>query len=69
MKMETFDKVYYSSILIAVAIIAFVLVIDFITYRIRYILRKRNKINDWHNNNLVEELYKKSKSLGKRKYD
>lgn len=47
MKMETFDKVYYSSILIAVAIIAFVLVIDFIAYRIRYIiLRKRNKIND-----------------------
>ena len=69
MKMETFDKVYYSSILIAVAIIAFVLVIDFIAYRIRYILRKRNKINDWHNNNLVEELSKKSKSLGKRKYD
>lgn len=69
MEMEMFDKVYYFSILIAVAIIVFVLVIDFIAYRIRYILRKRKKINAWYNNNLLEELYKKSQSLGKKKYD
>ena len=73
MEMETFDKVYYSSILIAVAIILFIVVINIIAYKIRKlrtdILQKNNKINVWYNNNLVEELYKKSQSLGKKKYD
>lgn len=73
MEMETFDKVYYSSILIAVAIILFIVVINIIAYKIRKlrtdILQKNNKINVWYNNNLIEELYKKSQSLGKKKYD
>ena len=32
MEMETFDKVYYSSILIAVAIILFIVVINIIAW-------------------------------------
>lgn len=71
--METFDKVYYSSILIVVAMVVLILVINFIIYGIRklriYILQKQNKMNVWYKNNLIEKLYKESKSLGKRKYD
>lgn len=73
MEMETFDKVYYSSILIVVAMVVLILVINFIIYGIRklriYILQKQNKMNVWYKNNLIEKLYKESKSLGKRKYD